>query len=398
MASASRPLTLPRVLFAVLVAGAVLALGVRAAVTVRDADISDFRCFYEAGRLVATGSDPYDRTAWAAAAYTDPDRVPHCARTFIYPLWTAVAMAPLSVVPERTAVALWEAILFLCSLGAIALISRTWAMLGGARLLLVILLWSQPMFSAIGNVQFGPVVLLSVAALGYGLERGWARTLAAAWWLLLLKPHITALVMAGTLLMTSRRAAVVLLGGALAIGLATLLLIPTWPLDLVRENLDQQQLLGDRGLGTLWTLASDLGLPAIAGGAAALLLVLVCAALLPRRRFRPREIVAALVAASLLLTPYARPHDLVVLAVCWGGALAAAKKAPAGERVGLTTGVIIAGLVIPWVVTVLSLLGAPLSLYVAVSLATAALTVAAIRSDTTSGLAGDGARSAVEGR
>ena len=65
MASSSRPLTASGVLFAVLVAGAVLALGARAAVTVRDADISDFRCFYEAGRLVAAGSDPYDRTAWA---------------------------------------------------------------------------------------------------------------------------------------------------------------------------------------------------------------------------------------------------------------------------------------------------------------------------------------------
>ena len=380
MASTPRPLTFRGVLFVVVVASAALALGVRAAVTVRDADISDFRCFYEAGRLVAAGSDPYDRAAWAAAAYTDPVRTPHCARTFIYPLWTAVAMAPLSVVPEGTAVALWETILFASSLGAIALIARTWAMLGGARVLLVTLLWSQPLFSAIGNAQFGPVILLAVAAVAYALERRRAVVLAAAWWLLLLKPHISALVMAGTLLVTSRRAAGVLVAGALAIGLATLVLIPTWPLALVRENLDQQQLLGDRGLGTLWTLASDLGLPAIAGGAAAAVVVLVCAALLPRRSLRPREIVAALVAASLLLTPYARPHDLVVLAVCWGAGLEAARQAEPGPRRRLTMGVIAAGLVIPWLVTVLSLFGAPLSLYVTVSLATAAVTVAAIRS------------------
>ena len=379
MASSSRPLTASGVLFAVLVAGAVLALGARAAVTVRDADISDFRCFYEAGRLVAAGSDPYDRTAWAAAAYTDPDRVPHCAKTFIYPLWTAVAMTPLSLLPERTAVALWEAILFLCSLGAVALISRTWAMLGGARLLLVTLLWSQPMFSAIGNAQFGPVILLSVAALGHALERGRPRTLAAAWWLMLLKPHITALVMVGTLFTISRRAAGALLAGALVIALATLLLIRTWPLDLIRENIDQQQLLGDRGLGTFWTLSSDVGLPAILGGGVALLVVLVCATLLPRRRLRPRETVAALVAASFLLTPYARPHDLVVLAVCWGAGLAAARQAHAGARARLATVVIATGLFIPWIVTVLSLFGAPLSLYVAVSVATAALTVVAIR-------------------
>jgi hypothetical protein len=396
MASTPRSLTAPSVLFVVLVAGAVLGLGVRAAVTVRDADISDFRCFYEAGRLVAAGSDPYDRTAWAAAVYTDPDRVPHCARTFIYPLWTAVAMAPLSVLPERAAVALWEAILFACSLGATLFISRTWAMLGGARLLLVTLLWSQPMFSAIGNAQFGPVILLSVAALAYALDRGRARTLAGAWWLMLLKPHITALVMAATLITISRRAAAVLLAGALVIGVATLLVIPTWPVNLIRENLDQQQLLGDRGLGTLWTLSSDIGLPAAVGGAVAVLLVLACAAMLPCRRLRPREVVAALVAASLLLTRYARPHDLVVLAVCWAAGLAAAKQAQAGARATLAMLVIATGLIIPWIVTVLSLFGGPLSLYVTVSLVTAAVTVVAIRAE---GLAGDSARvrSAVEG-
>jgi hypothetical protein len=373
MASAPRSLTGRGVLSAALLTCAILALGVRAAVTVRDADISDFRCFYEAGRLVAEGSDPYDRTVWAAAVYPDPVRTPHCARTFIYPLWTAVAMAPLSAVPERTAVALWEAVLIACALGGVALISRTWATPGRGKLLLLILLWSQPMFSAIGNAQFGPVILLAVAALGYALERRRAVVMAGAWWLMLLKPHISALVMAGTLVTISRRSAAVLLATALAIGLATLLLIPTWPLDLVRENLDQQQLLGDRGLGTLWTLAVDLGLPAIAGGAVAVVLVLVCAAFLPRRRLRPREIVAALVAASLLLTPYARPHDLVVLAVCWGIGLEAAQRAEPRERRRFTIGVVAAGLVIPWVVTVLSL-------FVTVSLATAALTVGAIRS------------------
>ena len=235
------------------------------------------------------------------------------------------------------------------------------------------------MFSAIGNAQFGPVILLSVSALGYALERGRPRTLAAAWWLMLLKPHITALAMVGTLFTISRRSVSAVIAGALAIALATLLLIPTWPLDLIRENIDQQQLLGDRGLGTFWTLSSDVGLPAILGGGLALLVVLGCATLLPRRRLRPRETVASLVAASFLLTPYARPHDLVVLAVCWGAGLAAAKQARPGARARLATVVIATGLAVPWIVTVLSLVGAPLSLYVAVSVATAALTVVAIR-------------------
>ena len=59
--------------------------------------------------------------------------------------------------------------------------------------------------------------------------------------------------------------------------------------------------------------------------------------------------------------------------------MAAARQAHAGARARLATAVIATGLFIPWIVTVLSLFGAPLSLYVAVSVATAALTVAAIR-------------------
>jgi glycosyl transferase family 87 len=332
--------------------------------------------------MVAAGSDPYDRVAWAAATITDPERVPHCAKTFIYPLWTAVAMAPLSVLPERTAVALWEGILFACALGGIALIAQTWSMLGGAKLLLVTFLWSQPMFSAIGNAQFGPVILLGVAALAYSLERGRMRTGTAAWWLLLLKPHITALVMAGTLITVPRRVAAAMIAGAVVVGLATLPLIPTWPLQLVRENLDQQQLLGDRGLGTLWTLSSDLGLPALVGGGIALVLVIGFAALLPRRTpLRPREIVATLLAASLLLTPYARPHDLVVLAVCWGAALGVAKQVESGTRARLVIATIATGLVIPWIVALLSLFGAPLSLYVLVSLTSATLLLIALRAE-----------------
>jgi hypothetical protein len=54
-------------LFVGLVAGAILLLTARALVTVRDAELSDLRCFYEAARLVRTGFDPYDPAIWAGA-------------------------------------------------------------------------------------------------------------------------------------------------------------------------------------------------------------------------------------------------------------------------------------------------------------------------------------------
>ena len=368
-----------RILFVLLVATAVLLLAGQAAVRVRDADISDFRCFYEAGRLVAHDGDPYDRTTWAAATITRPDRVPHCAKTFIYPLWTAAVMAPLTVLDEPVALASWEGILLGCTFTAVALIARTWSMFGGARLLLVTLLWSQPMFSAVGNAQFGPVILLLVAALAHALGSGRARVAAIAWWLLLLKPHIAALAMAGTLAAASRRSQVTLVAGTGVIAAASLALIPSWPLDLLRENFDQQQLLGDPGLGTLWSLAADLGLPTLVGGAVAVALCIACLVLVSPRQLRPSELVAALVAASFLVTPYARPHDLVVLACAWAVPLAWAKEAQARERQRIVYATIAIALALPWAITALSLLGAPLSLYVLVSLATAGLTVVAIR-------------------
>lgn len=157
-------LGLSRIAFVALVAGSILLLAGRAAVTVRDAELSDFRCFYEAARIVGTGHDPYDRTIWVHATKQDPARLPPCPDTFAYPLWTAMAMVPLAVLPEPAALAVWEAVLLLCLLGAVALLSRTWELGGAGNLLLLMVLCSEPTFSAIANAQIGPVVLSHVSS------------------------------------------------------------------------------------------------------------------------------------------------------------------------------------------------------------------------------------------
>lgn len=366
------------VLFVALVAGAVLLLAGRAAVTVRDAELSDFRCFYEAGRLVRGGLDPYDPAIWAAATKPDPTRLPPCPDTFAYPLWTAMAMAPLSVLTEPAALGAWEVVLFASLVGGVAMLARAWPMLGGTKLLLPILLWSQPAFSAIANAQLGPVVFVGLAALALLLERGRLRAGAAAWCLLLIKPNIVAIVLLGVPLFRSRRfAAYVVLFGS-GILLLSLAVVPTWPVDVARVILGQQ-LLADRDLGTLSAFAIVLGLPSVVGAAAAVLTCVLFVAVLPRRRLRPRELVAVLAAASFLVTPYARPHDEVALAVCWASALALARIVEGRLRSAMVGAVIGIGLVLPWVLTVLSLIGAPLAAHVLVTLTTAALTAYALR-------------------
>ncbi len=366
------------ILFVVLVACAVLLLAGRAAITVRDAELSDFRCFYEAGRLVRGGLDPYDPALWATATKQDPTRLPPCPDTFAYPLWTAMAMAPLSVLSEPAALATWEVVLFASLVGGVAMLARAWPMLGGTKLLLPILLWSQPVFSAVANAQLGPIVFVGLAGLAFFLERGRERVGAAAWCLLLIKPNIVAIALVGVPLFRSRRFAsyVVLFGTAIL--LLSLALVPTWPVDVLRVIFGQQ-LLADRDLGTLSALAIVFGLPSAVGIAAAVMTLVAFVAVLPRRQLRPREIVAVLAAASFLVTPYARPHDEVALAVCWASALALASMVEGAVRSALVFAVVGVALVLPWTLTVLSLLRAPLALHILVTLATAVLTAYALR-------------------
>jgi len=370
-----RPSTL---VFVVLVACTVLLLAGRAAVTVRDAELSDFRCFYEAGRLVRGGLDPYDPAIWASATKQDPTRLPPCPDTFAYPLWTAMAFAPLSVLTEPAALGAWEVVLFASLVGGVAMLARAWPMFGGAKLLLPIVLWSQPAFSAIANAQMGPIVFVGLAAMALSLERTRERIGAAAWCLLLIKPNIVAIALLGVPLFRSRRliAYVVLFGSAIL--LLSLALVPTWPIDVLRVIFGQQ-LLADRDLGTLSALAIVLGLPSAIGVGAAIVTLGLFVAVLPRRTLRPREIVAVLAASSFLVTPYARPHDEVALAVCWASALALANVAHDALRSAMVAAVIGIALVLPWVLTLLSLFGFPLAAHILVTLATAALTAYSLR-------------------
>jgi hypothetical protein len=348
-------------------------------VTVRDADLSDYRCFYEAGRLVRLGLDPYDAGAWQTATMADPLRLPPCPRTtFAYPLWTAMLVAPLTFVPIQTSIAIWEGLLFGCVLFSVVLLARAHALADG-RLLLALTLWSQPMFSAIANAQLGPVVLLGSAGASYALQRAKPRAAAAAWWLLLVKPNMVLAVLVGLpALARSARFASFAIAGAAAIFFASLLIVPTWPFDLL-SVIGGQQLLVDRDLSTLWSLADVLGLPPLAGLVAAVAIAAVIAALIPWRALAPAGLVAALVALSFVITPYTRAHDELVLATCWAATLGVASRGHA--RPLLVTGAIVVALLLPWALTLLSLAGLPLAWYVLVPLATASLAAYALRID-----------------
>ena len=366
------------VAFVALLSIALLLLIGRSVITVRDADISDFRCFYGAATIARAGGDPYDPGTWSAAVYTDPTRVPHCARSFIYPFWTALALVPLTVLPEQAAVAAWEVIILSCVGAAALLIARTRPLIGDTRVLLLTIAWSQPLFSAVANAQFGPVIFAGVAVLAFALERSRATLAGVAWLALLIKPHLSALVLLVALAAKWGRWMVATLAATIALLMASQVVLSAWPARWLRAVLDQR-LDVDAGLSSLWTLAADAGL---ASGLGALVSFIAAAAyILAARRFAraPFELLCVAVTVTLIVTPYARPHDLIVLALPASLALAAAKRADHAGRRELLAGFVMTMFVLPWAITLASLFGLPLASYVAIALLTAVLTLRAMR-------------------
>lgn len=367
-----------RVALAVLVSLALLVLTSRALLTIRDADISDFRCFWEAGRVAAAGLDPYDRAVWSLATRSEPGTFPPCDETFVYPGWTAFAFVPISVLPEQSALAIWEGALLASLVGAVVLLARLLSLRGSSALLLLVLA-SQPTYSAIANAQLGPILLIAAVALAYAVERRATALIAIAWWLLWLKPHVATLVLlAAPVMARSVAVARVMLLGGTAIIVASLMLLPAWPLEVVRE-LATQRRIADGGLASFWGLGTVLDAPAVLAPVAAVTVVIVLYLLRPRHMVRPVELLGLLIPASLLVTPYVRPHDHTLLVVSWAITMAAAQRARGARRARY--GVALAGtaLVLPWGVVAGASYGVPAASLVFVPLLSAIAAALALR-------------------
>src|SRR6058998_2121628 len=66
-------------------------------------DEVDFHCFYAAGRIVASGGDPYDAQQFVPAILTIPPSearsLVRCGQRLSYPPWTGLALAPFGALP-----------------------------------------------------------------------------------------------------------------------------------------------------------------------------------------------------------------------------------------------------------------------------------------------------------
>ena len=118
----------------------------------------------------------------------------------------------------------------------------------------------------------------------------------------------------------------------------------------------------------IWT-----GLPTIVAVVATVAALVGCGIVLRGRTLATSDLVAVLAPASLLLTPYARPHDQVILALSWASVIAATLAMRGGARRLALASLVAAAFVLPWALFLLSLVGLSPSAAVLGPLATGAL-------------------------
>ena len=291
-----------RVLLLATLALALVALVWLGARTIR-IELLDFEHYRQAAQLLWSRRSPYGLVE------------------FFAPPWMALLLAPFILLPASAAAIAWL-LLNLAAMGGAGLLAARWLDLRALhpRWEVAALAASVVMPAALYcyiTGQISPLVGLAVLVLLYVLARGRPSPWVAAGVVLLasLKIHIVILPLGICLLeLLRRREWTCLLGAGLALGLASLIgfwFDPAWPSRLLIAWMDGNFRGGQPGLVSPgFQGLSDLGAPPwLFAGHALYLLMLWW-----RGGLRPVTAAQAF-ALGLLLVPYWRSYDLVVLAL-----------------------------------------------------------------------------------
>jgi hypothetical protein len=373
-----------------LVAVASLVLGVLGANAAGWYRTHDFYAIYSGSRMVAMRMDPYDERQWCAfTENTTPEAFDHsrdiavCFVRYAYPMWTAVLLVPLGILPLPVAASLWLAL----SLALfVAALRWAWLAVGGlaswTTIYAAIVVFSQPFALLLALGQLGAVLFAIAAFTTYALSRGSDRLAGASLALTALKPNVLFVFAVALLTWTAaaRRGAVIaaaLLAGAALFALS-LIPDPLWPRKWLNEVFGRQ--IGHSvEYATAWGLAAvDLDQPALAP---VLIVALVAAVLwLARGRLRdPVGLCAVAVPISTFATPYAWSYDDLVLALPWALVLAVAARSERTTRLTLLAVLLLVAIVAPWFFWSIAAPRHTESLTSLVPAATALLAAAALR-------------------
>lgn len=322
----------------------------------------DFHCMWLAGRIAASGGDPYDPVQYQAATSEGRpagEALIACGPRFPYPPWTTLGFAALGSLPLPTAATLWTSLLVAATVLGIG---WSWQLAGPGRItwpvVALLVIFTEPFLLALTQGQFGAIYLALTA--GAGVWLGSRRDLRAgiATAALALKPQ--AALITGPVLMAlairSRQWRVVAAGGiALLLGFAACIALrPSWLFAWALAPGELRSVAISRN--TTWDLAASLGSWGL-GIAIIVVLLLSVAALARSRRLEHADFVGLGAALSLVVTPYAWTHDFMVLAIPWAVSLAHANELPPARRRLLTLATIIVAAPLLWAFEVLIALG-----------------------------------------
>lgn len=349
---------------------------------------ADFFCLYHGGRSLAVGIDPYDEVVWQAATgglYPDPRggvAAPPCPGRYGYPLWTAVALLPLGVLPIELASTLWMAL----SIGAaIAGMGASWSAFGGtsryAGVFGVSVVMSQPFWIFLMSGQLSGITLGVAGFVAWAIARRRDRAGGFALALLALKPQTSGITIPVVFIQAladgRRRFAATALVAGLVMLLVPFLFVAGWPFEWLTE-------VGGRRLRVISQMPTAWGFAAqtvgdAAWGAAFLAAIVVVTALIVRGRADPLAVFVLSLPLSLLATPYAWTYDYLVLAVAWGFILACAGQSQGATRALLLLAGLILAVLGPWVLYAVSFTRGEEALSATLAAATAVVVAAAAR-------------------
>jgi len=307
----------------------------------------DAFCLWEGARFVVSGRDPYDESAWRAATSGLS-----CVGAYAYPLWTAIATAPLGLLPLEAAMTIWMGMSLGAALVGVTLIWR--AVCGsrrGAPLFLVLVVTSQPFAVLLISGQITGIALGLVGLASLLLADGRRGRALAVVSTLAVKPQLAALpiiAMGVRALYDRDRRALVALGVPLVAAAAiSVALSPSWPLEWIAASVGPRIGVAEL-LPTAWGLSADVaGTPWLAPVLIALLLVAVVA-VGGKRLGDGVSLFATALPVGLFAVPHVWSYDFLVLALPWGFALAAAYRTSGTTRAALLASTLVLASVLPW--------------------------------------------------
>lgn len=339
-----RPSALPRAAWPTAAAALVAVAAAAAAVSGRAGH--DYVQFHAAATLLAEGRSPYgfEDQARAQRALRDADG-PRAAvpddpyeaigvLPYFYPPWLALACVPLTALGYPAARAAWV------YLGAQALVGSGYGLAalsgsgsGSGRVsrpaAVALALGLMPCYASVRLGQTPPLVIAGLVGAAWLLGRGRDRAAWAALAWAVVKPQLAVVAVPAVLLWSARRGRWGVVGGfaaaLAALGLAAALVVPDWPLEMLRapSRVPLPTAL-DPSVGVTWlSVVTTLGLSGrwrVLGYLAAALPAALAALWAGWDRTRDPDrpaidAVAAGLIAAFFAAPYALGYDLAVLVV-----------------------------------------------------------------------------------